>query len=256
MRPLRKVSHVLGLVILFILCTSLSICALVKLPEPTVHPYVHDYVGILTSDQLTQISRMGYELEQLTGAQAVTVIVPSTDGVPIETYTLELFRSWGIGQKQKDNGLLLFVAIEDKQWRIEVGRGLEGAIPDALSAQIMTTYSQPAFAEGAYGKGILSSYSIFADTIASEYNVTLNHSLNIPTTSVASPQSSRIGLLLIALVFADLLFNRGRIFSTLLQVAFWSNIGRGPRGPRGGSGGGYGGFGGGSSNGGGSSGSW
>ncbi|MGL4738198.1 MAG: TPM domain-containing protein [Cellulosilyticaceae bacterium] len=258
MRSSRQTSYVRSLVILFILCTSLSICAFITLPTPTSQHYVHDYVGILTTDEVTHIRSIGYELEQATGAQAVTVIIPSTDGIPIETYALQLFRSWGIGQKHKDNGLLMLVSIQDRQWRVEVGRGLEGAIPDALSARIMTTYSQPYFSEGAYGQGVLASYSVLADTVAQEYGITLTHSLNIPPLSTATSHRSNIWLLLIALIVADLILNRGRIFSTLWQVAFWSNIGRGPRGPRGGGygGGGYSGFGGGSSNGGGSSGSW
>ena len=67
------------------------------------------------------------------------------------------------------------MAINDKSWRVEVGRGLEGAIPDALTNRIMQTTAKPCFINGNYSEGLLNSYSIFSDYIASEYDVTLEN---------------------------------------------------------------------------------
>lgn len=116
---------------------------------------------IINQPEANNIISIGKELEDKTGAQAVIVTIDSTNSIPIEQYANDLFRTWGIGQKGKDNGLLILLAIKDRTWRVEVGRGLEGAIPDALSNRIMESIAKPNFAEGNYGKGLINSYSTF-----------------------------------------------------------------------------------------------
>ncbi|GAB6169038.1 TPM domain-containing protein [Clostridium carnis] len=234
-----------------------------SLPSPTNYKYLNDYVGVINDTDTKKIVSIGKELEDKTGAQAVIVIINTTNNVPIEEYAIKLFRSWGIGQKSKDNGLLILLAIEDRAWRVEVGRGLEGAIPDALSNRVMTTLAKPSFINNNYGEGLINSYSTFCDYIGNEYGVKLDKSLNIVLPDNSSNSTSNIGIaiisgILILSLFLDVIFNGGRVSSTMLQLIFWSNLNRrnGPRGGSGGSGGGFGGFGGGSSNGGGSSGGW
>lgn len=247
-----------SLVCMFVLLTF-PVKAKVDYPTPTAYKYVNDYVQLLDNTTARNIISIGKELEDKTGAQAVVVIVSSTNGVPIENYAINLFRGWGIGQKGKDNGLLVLISTNDRNWRVEVGRGLEGAIPDALSNRIMESIAKPKFIDGDYNTGILNSYSTLCDNIAKEYNITLEKSLKITLPNDYSLNRNQsigggiiLGFLVLSLIL-DLVFNRGRIFSTILNLIFISNLGR--RGPRGG-GGGFGGFGGGSSNGGGSSGSW
>lgn len=251
---------------LILLCSANIISnAEINYPSPTNLKYINDYTNTINDTYKKQIISIGKELEDKTTAQAIIVVINSTDGVPIEEYSNKLFRSWGIGQEDKDNGLLILVAIEDRQFRVEVGRELEGAITDALSNRIMQTLAKPYFLEENYGEGLLNSYSKFCDYIAEEYNVTLDKSLNIamPSSNETNKNNNvnfkyfTLGTVL--LVLSDLLFNRGRVVSTLLQLFFWSNFFRGGRrggGGGSGSGGGFGGFGGGSSNGGGSSGNW
>lgn len=243
---------------LLICILSFPIYADIEFPTPTNYKYLNDYVGVINNSEVNSIISIGKELEDKTGAQAVVVIIDSTNNIPIEDYANKLFRTWGIGQKNKDNGLLILLSINDKSWRVEVGRGLEGAIPDALSNRIMESLAKPSFIQGNYGQGITSSYSSFCDYIGKEYGVTIDKSLKISPTTNNTPNSNYnfggkiLGGILIVSLLLDFVFNRGRISSTLLQLAFFSSIGRhGPRGPHGG-----GGFGGGSSNGGGSSGNW
>lgn len=253
--------------LLLILSFSLPVSAATNYPYPTNYKYVNDYVGILKSNEIETIISLGKELEDKTGAQSIVVIVDTTDDIPIENYAINLFRSWGIGQKNKDNGLLILVVINDRNWRVEVGRGLEGAIPDALSNRVMQSLAKEDFKAENYSSGIIKSYSAFTDLIAKEYGVTLSKSLNISIPKEAQETSHNFAgnILIVIIVISfllDLFFNRGRVSSSLLQIIFWSNIGRrgGPRGGGdgfgGGGSGGFGGFGGGSSNGGGSSGSW
>ncbi|MGV2686077.1 TPM domain-containing protein, partial [Clostridium perfringens] len=160
--------------LLIIFCFSSIALAIVNYPSPTNYKYVNDYVGILGSKEIETIISLGKELEDKTGAQGVVVIIDSTNDVPIENYAIDLFRNWGIGQKSKDNGLLILVAINDRHWRVEVGRGLEGAIPDALSNRVMESLATDDFKNGDYGSGIIKSYSAFTDLIAKEYDVTLD----------------------------------------------------------------------------------
>lgn len=173
----------LNLFICFLLLVSslllISVNAEIKIPSPTSYKYVNDYVNVINEAEVNKIISIGKELEDKTGAQAVVAVINSTNNVPIEDYAINLFRNWGIGQKNKDNGLLILLAINDRTWRVEVGRGLEGAIPDVLSNRVMESVAKPSFMEGKYGEGLLNSYSAFCDYIASEYNVTLDKSLNI-----------------------------------------------------------------------------
>ena len=212
---------------LFLLVSfSLIASAETNYPSPTDYKYVNDYVGILTQEEKERIISIGKELEDKTGAQAVTVIIDSTNGRPIENYALNLFRTWGIGQKDKDNGLLVLIAINDRNWRVEVGRGLEGAIPDALSNRVMESLAKEKFKTNDYGTGIVDSYSAFSDLIAEEYDVSLEKSLNItiPNNNNNNNNNSSIfefsslGLFGI-LILIDIIFNRGRIIRFIIVIS-------------------------------------
>lgn len=275
MNIISKLKKILLSSLLIIFSFSISISAQVNYPSPTNYKYINDYSNILNSNEIETIVSLGKELEDKTGAQSIVVIIDTTDNIPIENYSINLFRSWGIGQKAKDNGLLILVAIKDRKWRVEVGRGLEGVIPDALSNRVMESLATDDFKNDNYGSGIIKSYSTFNDLIAEEYGVTLSKSLNIEIPKESNRQDSSsifdaipIGIILVLLIL-DIIFNRGRIIRTIFKILFWSSFfgrrggpggrgsgGGGGFGGFGGSGGGFGGFGGGSSNGGGSSGSW
>ena len=241
------------IVIGLILCFSVYTKAEVNYPKQTQYKYLNDYAKAVDSSSAQAIIAIGKELEEKTGAQMTVVTIKSLEGMPIEDYANGLFRKWGIGQANKDNGLLILLAMEDKQWRVEVGRGLEGTIPDALSNRVIQELGREAFSKGAYGQGLAQVYSQFGDLIAKEYGVTLTHSLNTSVLSVGNTnyksRHSSVYLLIFFFLFIDIFFNRGRFLRLLLWSSFFSN--RNNRG-----GGGNGGFGGGSSNGGGSSGSW
>ena len=102
-------------------------------PSPETAAYVNDYGKLLDARTFTELSGVGQALEKKTGAELVLVTVESLYGLPIEEYALALFRSWGLGKKEKNNGVLLLVdrerllAGQSGKVRIEVGYGLEGA---------------------------------------------------------------------------------------------------------------------------------
>lgn len=260
---MRKNIKLLVLIILIFLLVfeCAAVKADISIPKPTALKYVNDYSGILDQNTKDYFVAVGKELEDKTGAQAVIVIIDSLQNSTIENYAYEIFRSWKIGQKDKNNGLLILMALSDRRWKVEVGTGLEAAVTDIGSARVMDALALPSFRAGNYGEGLKAAYSSFADSIAAEYGVTLEKN-NRPTVRnqnnfAGRRESSARPFLFLALLFLDLIFNRGRISRFLLRVMFWSSLGRGRRGGgRSGGGGGYGGFGGGRSGGGGSSGGW
>ncbi|WP_375293030.1 TPM domain-containing protein [Clostridium estertheticum] len=230
--------------------------------------YVNDYAKVLDSESTQYILSVGKELEGKTGAQAIVVVIDSLKDVPIETYATGIFREWGIGQKGKNNGLLILLSVKEKQWRVEVGTGLEGAVTDIYSSRVMNDYAVPKFKQGLYGEGLRASYSVLCDSVAKEYNVKLDKNISVPkqvqTQNIPGKGNGIVLIGFIVLIFLDFILNRGRVTRFMVTLLFWSSIGRrggGNGGGFGGSGGGgfgggSGGFGGGSSSGGGSSGGY
>ncbi|MEK6265204.1 MAG: TPM domain-containing protein [Clostridium sp.] len=237
----------------------------VKFPTATASKYINDYVGEIDADSAQYIMSVGKELEDKTGAEAIVVVIDTLEGEPIETYANGIFREWGIGQKDKNNGLLILLSVSERKWRVEVGTGLEGAVTDIYSSRVMNEFAVPKFKQNQYGIGLREAYSVLSDNIAKEYSVTLDKNIDVPkyTENIENSSTSKggNGVLLIGvivLMILDFIFNKGRITRFMIKVLFWSAVfGRGGRNGRsGGNGGGFGGFGGGSSSGGGSSGGY
>jgi uncharacterized protein len=234
-----------------------------KFPKATELKYVNDYAKVIDSDSAQYILSVGKELEDKTGAQATVVVINSLEGETIESYATGIFREWGIGQRDKNNGLLILLSMQERQWRVEVGTGLEGAVTDIYSSRMMNEIAVPKFKQNQYGQGLREAYSVLSDNIAKEYGVTLEKNVSVPRYIESRDNTSSRGrgngvlvIGIIALSLLDLIFNKGRLIRFITKLLFWSSIfGRSGRGGRSG-GGSSGGFGGGSSSGGGSSGSW
>jgi len=253
------------------LFSFITVAAAPAYPQPTSLKYVNDYTSTIDQATVEYIVSVGKELEDKTGAQEVVVVVDSLEGMDIDTYANELFRTWGIGQKDEDNGLMILVSMKDRLWRVEVGTGLEGAVTDIYSARVMDNLAVPAFKGGNYSQGIKDAYSAFADSIAAEYNVTLdkNEKVALPAEERGTSFDTGDYISFIVLLIVVYLFffrprkNRGGFggYGGFGGGGFggggFGGGGFGGGGFGGGSGGGgFGGFGGGSSSGGGSSGSW
>ena len=122
------------------------------LPEPS--GYVNDFASILDEPAETYLETFLTTLERDTSAEVVVVTVKSLDGMTIEEYASRLFAKWGIGHKQRDNGVLLLVAPDDRSVRIEVGYGLEAVLPDGLAGEIIRTEIIPEFAANNVPRGV------------------------------------------------------------------------------------------------------
>ena len=129
---------------------ALSACVALALPAraadvPFLTGRVVDEANILSPGVEQNLSQMSEKHEQATGNQVVVLTMPSLEGESIEGYATRVFDAWKLGQKGKDNGVLVIVAPNDRKMRIEVGYGLEGTLTDALSGDIIRRDIAPHF---------------------------------------------------------------------------------------------------------------
>lgn len=129
---------------------------------------VIDSAGLLTGPQFTQLNRqlIEYELSRDDGSQFVVFIVPSTGGESIEEFAHRVFNTWKIGRKGQNNGLLLVVAVNDRNLRFEVGYGLEGILPDVSAGRIIRQRITPEFKKDHYFTGIEAGVTDAIDIIS------------------------------------------------------------------------------------------
>jgi uncharacterized protein len=137
-------------------------------PAIPAHPsrYVVDLAGVFDAPTEARLNAMLHDLEAKTTAQVVVLTLKSLDGEPIENFSHQTAVQWGIGQKGKDNGVLLTVAVKDHKYRIEVGYGLESTLPDSLVGSIGRQYLVPNFRQGNYAGGITAAVTEIVNKIA------------------------------------------------------------------------------------------
>ena len=119
---------------------------------PAATGYVNDFAHVISADKAQAMESFLGELEKNTGAQVSVVTVPTVEGADIDGAAVDLFKAWGIGQKGKDNGILILASINDHKARIEVGYGLEGLITDGTAGDILRKEVFPEFKPGDYGR--------------------------------------------------------------------------------------------------------
>jgi uncharacterized protein len=123
-------------------------------PVPKLAAHVTDLTGTLTAGQQTALEQKLAAFESAKGSQLAVLIVPTTQPEEIEQYSIRVVDAWKLGRKGVDDGALLIVAKDDHRVRIEVGRGLEGVLTDALSNRILDETVKPAFRQGNFYGGI------------------------------------------------------------------------------------------------------
>lgn len=250
-----------SLTIFIFLCVSVIASAQPSSLQPT--GYVNDFAGIIDSSTKNKLEQLLTAYEQQTTNEVSVVTVPSLDDVPIEDYAVQLFEKWGIGKKEKDNGLLLLVAPNERKARIEVGYGLEGAINDALAGKILDNTVIPWFRQNNYADGILNGTVESIRIINERYDINFDPAAaasigGMRLRQVKQRKSSTIGKIfkVLALIFVVFLFIKNP-WAGLFFLSAMSG-GRGGGSFRGGGfgGGGFSSFGGGMSGGGGASRGW
>ncbi|OZB67902.1 MAG: hypothetical protein B7X36_15450 [Thiomonas sp. 14-64-326] len=124
-------------------------------PLPALTAPVTDLTGTLTAEQTATLDQELQAFATRKGSQIAILMVPSTAPEAIEQYSIRVAEAWKLGRKAQDDGVLLLVAKDDRAMRIEIGYGLEGAIPDAIAKRIIAEVITPQFKQGDYFGGVL-----------------------------------------------------------------------------------------------------
>lgn len=232
----------------------------VPAPEDKVRTYVTDKTGTLTSTQLQALETKLSNFDKETSTQVVVWMVPTLDGGSLEETSFKIAEQNGIGQKGKNNGVLLFIAKDDRKLRIEVGYGLEGALTDALCSQIIRKEITPSFKKGNFYDGIIAGVDAIMKATKGEYTADKKDEKGIDGSSICCiPIPALIFFFIFFFIFFVPIIRR--IFGGKSKSSNWWWTGGSGSGWSSGSsgsswsGGGFSG-GGGSFGGGGSSGSW
>ncbi len=140
--------------LLFILITVAFSAQAELVAIPPLTNQITDLTQTLTAEQSAQLSEKLAAFEGQKGSQIAVLIVPSTQPEDIAQYSIRVVEAWKIGREKQDDGVLILVAKNDKKMRIEVGYGLEGAIPDLIAKQIISEVMSPSFKQGDFYGGI------------------------------------------------------------------------------------------------------
>jgi uncharacterized protein len=173
MRATRSSSAILGRIVVF-LAAWLSIVATVgaaeKLP-PAPTRYFNDYAALVAPHVADQLNRQLEDFERQTSNQILVAIYPKfPSDTSLEDYTQQVARSWKAGSsKERDNAAILFVFVQDRKIRIEVGRALEGALPDAICKRIISEQIAPRFQNGDFAGGVSSGVAAIMAATKGEY---------------------------------------------------------------------------------------
>lgn len=189
--------------------------------SPTDAFYVYDGAQVLSEETEQYILKNSRELDSKTGAQIVVVTIPSLEGEALEEYATDLFRQWGIGAAEKNNGLLLLCTVEDRQFRVEVGYGLEGDLPDGKTGRMQDTYIIPLLKEDRFDEGIKNGYTAFLQEVSAVYNVSITG--ETPVSYEDEEDDSAIFICLL-LSLGVCFFNREMLLKKEkkdAKVAFW-----------------------------------
>jgi uncharacterized protein len=239
------------------------------LPPPT--NYVNDLAGVLSPGTLASLNALCAQVDRQAHAQVAVVTVKSLDGEPIENFATALEDKWKVGKKGTDRGLLLILATNDRKYRVEVGYGLEGILPDGRVGDI-GRQMVPYLRQNDYDGAVTMAVRQIAGVIAADAGVTLNLGPRPPTYAPAQQAKPLtlgevvvLGIILLLVIFFLARVGGSGLLGFLIGMFLgggggggWGGRGGGGGdwGGDGGGGGGFGGFGGGSSGGGGASGSW
>lgn len=242
--------------ILFICSFLFSFCAIAQIEKvvpkrPSPPKLVNDFTKTLTDYQVKALEDKLVAYDDSTSNQVAVVIIPTTGDYSVEEIGLEIIRDWGVGNKDKNNGIVLLIAKDDRKLRIEVGYGLEGAVPDITAKSIIDNFITPNFKQGNYYRGIDEGTDEIIKAAAGEYKAPAGYGSK-------KGKGISIGTIIFIIIILIIIFGGGAAgggtYVSRGGFGGWSGGGGGWSG--GGGGGGFGGFGGGGGGGGGASGGW
>ncbi len=258
---------VFGLLLILLSFAPSRLAGQIALP-PAPPRYFNDFANVVSPDTAQRLNQRLADFERQTSNQIVVVVYPKLpDGAALDDYTQQVFRAWKVGQKDRDNGAILFVFVNDRKLRIQTGRGLEGALPDIICKRIISDEVAPHFRAGDYDGGLTAAVDSMIAATKGEYKGngrTVADNRRVQTSSAGGlPFFLMLALFFILISLFGRAARRRGLYSTRGRGSggiwwFGGGGGGGNGGGRFGGGGDGGGFsgGGGDSGGGGASGDW
>ena len=224
---------------LFLLC-SIFLCGCneqKKFEVPKLTGRIVDTSNTLTSDQKIKIENAILNFEKNTGGQFAVCIVPEMYGESVESASMKVAESWKIGNKDKDDGIIFFLSMKEREFRIEVGYGFEGQLNDGKAGDL-GRIAIPKFKDKKYDEGIISIINGSSEIISGKKTIEQikeENKAQIPTWLWITIS---IGILLIII---DCCINGGNAFTLLILMSLMESSGSGGRGGFSGGGGKFGG---------------
>lgn len=239
-----------ALIIIIILILSVATASGASYPQLT--GFVTDNANMIDPSYEAQITALAKQIEENTTVEIAVVTVESFEGETRESYAVNLFQQAGIGKADKDNGLLILISKQEREYRFEVGYGLEGVIPDSMKVNIGSRIIEPNFINGDFGKGIYESMIVIEGLLEGDEGVISKYSME--PTGQSDGEDSIWPFLFFGIIWLifSIASSKGRRGRRGMGGIYLGGFGGGMSG----GGGGFGGFGGGMSGGGGFGGKW
>jgi uncharacterized protein len=265
----RTVRAVLGAAVLAAAVATAGAQSLPTVP-PAPPDFFNDLAGVVPADVEARLNERLRAFEKETSSQVLVVVYPELPSPSMEDFTIRAAERWGPGGKERDNGAILFVFVKDRKMRLEIGHGLEGALPDATAKRIVEDTIAPAFRQGDYAGGLAAGVDAILAATKGEYRAAPAAEAGRGAPALSGRFLLVLFLLFIVVMFAQSGRRRGRTYTRRGYTGGpwwwggggfggggggWSSGGFGGGGSGFGGGGGFSG-GGGSFGGGGASGSW
>lgn len=149
----------------------------VEIPSHTSMLYINDYSHVFSEETEQFIAAQARELDDKTGAQIAVAAVPSTFSKSLESFSLELARKWGVGDADKDSGVLIVFTTEDAHVRMEIGRGMEGCLNDAKCGRILDDYCVEPMHNAQWNRAAIQTWIETAKVVYAEYGVDVPEAL-------------------------------------------------------------------------------
>jgi len=183
----------------FLILGSMMTAPCLALEVPRLDRRVTDLAGLFSSTTVTTMETELEALERETGAQVAVLTIPSLEGQPLEDFSMRVVDAWELGTRERDNGVLILIARDDRKIRIEVGYGLEGALPDVLCGRIIDNAMKPAFRQGDFSGGTQRAVELIVGLVKGDPEA----SAALPDTSMEA--SDAVPLVAMAVIFISVI---------------------------------------------------
>ena len=169
-RERRALPRTLRSVVVGFYVVLASYCFAAEVIPPKPNGYFNDYAGVVSKDAASRFNEQLAQFERDTSDQVVVAVFPKMQSdSDIADYTQRVAQAWGVGQKERRNGVVLFVFVQDRKMFVQVGYGLEGALPDATAFDITERHIKPLFRAGNYEAGLATGIDLICKAIRGEY---------------------------------------------------------------------------------------